>query len=333
MMDETKVPERFQRAVLLHLFRNLDPAPEPSIPLILGIHGPTGEGKTFQCRRVVEGIGARVFVVSGGELESPDAGAPAELIRRTYNEARAWRTADGTRLNPSLLLLNDIDAAIGDWGERVQYTVNRQNVLGELMHLADVPDMPDGRRAPRVPVIVTGNDFTKLYGPLIRLGRMSLFNWSPTLGEKADVVRGIYPELSSAKVDRLVRTFDGQPVAFFAHLRSMLYEDKLWSYIKTTGVSETFADLAQGRVARVRVQVEIDRLIRIGHELTRARSEIRDYLTEGNSNGRDQDIRQDQDPAPDGTHQGAGPHRASTGHYHAGAVAPTDHEGHREQVD
>lgn len=33
---------------------------------------------------------------------------------------------------------------------------------------------------PRVPIICTGNDFSTLYAPLIRDGRMEKFYWSPT---------------------------------------------------------------------------------------------------------------------------------------------------------
>ena len=38
----------------------------------------------------------------------------------------------------------------------------------------------------RVPIIVTGNDFSTLYAPLLRDGRMDKFLWEPTAEDKAE---------------------------------------------------------------------------------------------------------------------------------------------------
>jgi len=53
----------------------------------LGIHGRKGEGKTFQTELVFRRMGFEPVMISGGELESPDAGDPARLIRLRYREA------------------------------------------------------------------------------------------------------------------------------------------------------------------------------------------------------------------------------------------------------
>ena len=37
-----------------------------------------------------------------------------------------------------------------------------------------------GLQIPRVPIICTGNDFSTLYAPLIRDGRMEKYYWNPT---------------------------------------------------------------------------------------------------------------------------------------------------------
>ena len=63
--------------------------------------------------------------LSGAELESPNAGAPAARMRAAYLEAGGYAEA-GT---PAAVLLNDADAAIGSWGELTQYTVNTQNLI------------------------------------------------------------------------------------------------------------------------------------------------------------------------------------------------------------
>ena len=72
--------DRFRRVVLTHILKNLranrifDGIKEENPPLVLGIHGPSGDGKTFQTRHVLESNGIKVFSISGGELESADAG-------------------------------------------------------------------------------------------------------------------------------------------------------------------------------------------------------------------------------------------------------------------
>lgn len=63
-------------------------------------------------------------------------------------------------------------------------TVNNQIVVGTLMNLADNPTRVSiGQKwresdiTNRVPIIATGNDFSTLYAPLIRDGRMEKFYW------------------------------------------------------------------------------------------------------------------------------------------------------------
>lgn len=111
----------------------------------------------------------------------------------------------------SVLMINDIDAGLGRFGKIVkipvnlnlccspemilteflalcsgetQMTVNNQIVVGTLMNLADNPtrvsvgqDWREADTVNRVPLIVTGNDFSRLYAPLIREGRMEKFYW------------------------------------------------------------------------------------------------------------------------------------------------------------
>lgn len=42
---------------------------------------------------------------------------------------------------------------------------------------------------PRVPIICTGNDFSTLYAPLIRDGRMEKFYWNPTREDRIGACR------------------------------------------------------------------------------------------------------------------------------------------------
>jgi SpoVK/Ycf46/Vps4 family AAA+-type ATPase len=249
-MSSIYIPERFKKTILLHIFKNLWSAKIPSVPLILGIHGPSGWGKSFQCEHILNSIGAKVSVISGGQLESKDAGEPARLIRYTYKAAgdstKQKIATDGRTIIPptakiSVLLINDVDTGLGNWGDNVQKTINTQTVFGELMHLTDYPTIVENKETQRIPIILTGNDFTKLYSPLIRAGRMTSFVWSPNIEEKTDIVKSIFSELTKKECEYLVNTLESQinnricenklNIAFFSHLRSILYDDAIWNII------------------------------------------------------------------------------------------------------
>ncbi|MEO0886190.1 MAG: AAA family ATPase, partial [Cyanobacteria bacterium J06648_10] len=81
------ISPQFLNKLAVHITKNYLDLPQVKLPLILGIHGRKGEGKTFQCELVFERMGVEVVYISGGELESPDAGDPARLVRMRYREA------------------------------------------------------------------------------------------------------------------------------------------------------------------------------------------------------------------------------------------------------
>jgi hypothetical protein len=77
-----------------------------------------------------------------------------------------------------------------------QVTVNNQIVIGTLMNICDDPNRVsiganwrESDTIKRVPIIVTGNDFSTLYAPLIRDGRMEKFYWQP---QREDVVNIVW---------------------------------------------------------------------------------------------------------------------------------------------
>jgi hypothetical protein len=77
--------------------------------------------------------------------------------------------------------------------------VNNQMVSGTLMNLADNPNRVsvyqawrDQDHIQRVPIIVTGNDFSTLFAPLIRDGRMSKFFWEPDREDLMSILFQMY---------------------------------------------------------------------------------------------------------------------------------------------
>lgn len=231
----------FLDKIAVHITKNYLDLPGVRVPLILGIHGRKGEGKTFQCELIFERMGIEVVHVSGGELESPDAGDPARLIRLRYREAAELSRTRGTM---SVLMINDLDAGAGRFDAGTQYTVNTQLVNSTLMNIADnptnvqLPGSYDDKPLQRTPILVTGNDFATLYAPLVRDGRMEKFYWEPSRADRIGIVGGIFePDgLSQSQVEQLVDTFPDQAVDFYSALRSRIYDEQVRDFIHSIGI-------------------------------------------------------------------------------------------------
>lgn len=258
MKSDGFVPERFRRAVVLHVTKNLFSDASFQMPLILGIHGPSGDGKTYQCEHVLNEMGVKPFLISGGQLESGTAGDPAKLVRDTY--WGAGQSISKGECSAGAIIVNDVDTGLGDWGAKVQTTINTQTVYGELMHIVDFPTSVEGRATRRVPFILTGNDFTKLYEPLVRASRMTAFEWRPSVEEKANVVAAIFPELQPAESISLVREFQAESVAFFSSLRATLVDETLWTEIQQIGVSKIVSHMRTTQ-PKIRLVIKLEQLI------------------------------------------------------------------------
>jgi SpoVK/Ycf46/Vps4 family AAA+-type ATPase len=231
---------RFLERVALHLAKNFLRLPNLRPALILGIHGPKGEGKSFQCELVFRRMGIEPVYVSAGELESPDAGDPARLLRLRYREAAELIRVRGKMC---ALVIHDLDAGAGRMDGGTQYTVNTQLVNATLMNIADnptnvqLPGSYDLNPIRRVPIIATGNDFSTLYAPLVRDGRMDKFYWLPDREDRLGIVAQLLaPEgVSRHEVTHLVDRFPGQSIDFFAALRVRLYDRQILGFIQQVG--------------------------------------------------------------------------------------------------
>ncbi|MBI1242138.1 ribulose bisphosphate carboxylase small subunit [Umezakia ovalisporum] len=234
------IAPRFLDKLAVHITKNFLDLAGVRVPLILGIHGRKGEGKTFQCQLVFEKMGIEVTHISGGELESPDAGDPARLIRLRYRETAELIKVRGQMC---VLMINDLDAGAGRFDEGTQYTVNTQLVNATLMNIADnptdvqLPGSYDSTPLRRVPIIVTGNDFSTLYAPLVRDGRMEKFYWEPNRDDKVGIVGGIFAQdgLSQRELEQLVDTFPHQSIDFYSALRSRIYDEQVRDFIYQVG--------------------------------------------------------------------------------------------------
>ena len=274
--DGFYISKSFLDKVTLHVTKNFIKLPKIKIPVILGIWGGKGQGKTFQCDLVFKKLGISPIVMSAGELESGNAGEPAKLIRQRYREA-----SDIVKKGKlATLFINDLDAGAGRMGGTTQYTVNNQMVNATLMNIADnptnvqLPGVYQKEEIPRVPIIATGNDFSTLYAPLIRDGRMEKFYWSPTREDRIGVCSGIFREddVSEKDVTTLVDTFPGQSIDFFGALRARVYDDQVRKLIVEVGFENLGKRLVnptkeQGAVVFVKPEMKLPTLLTYGRML------------------------------------------------------------------
>ncbi len=210
------IPKRFQKQVNAHLLGNM--LHINNYPLILGIFGKPGMGKTYQIREYLKSIGVNVFSISSADLESERAGLPAKLIKEKYVHA----STSVAKKVPSVLVIDDIDTTVGEW-EQNTGTVNHQGILAFLMHIADNPYyIEDIGQVNRIPIFFTGNNFELLYEPLRRPGRMLKYEWEPTNAEIVDIISS-YLTLTNAKevAQNLINLNPKQPISYYVNLFSI----------------------------------------------------------------------------------------------------------------
>lgn len=220
MTTSPAIPDRFRAPVLQHLVLSYINIVEQ--PLILGIFGFPGEGKTFQLRTLLAQKSVETYSVNAADLESDRAGMPGKYVLEQYIKA-GHRISAGV---PAALLIDDVDTTVGEWSQNTG-TVNHQQVLAQLMHLADCPTFVEKiGTVRRVPVFVTGNDPAKLYAPLRRPGRMGFLYWKPTDAERLVILTSVFSGLLDPdEVARLMKAYEHRPVSFFAQVRGAVIRD------------------------------------------------------------------------------------------------------------
>ena len=197
----------------------------PITPLVLGIFGGKGEGKSFPLELVLKRLKAQAVIMSAGELEDEYAGRPAKLIRERYRKAADMSAARGV---VTCLVINDLDAGVGNFRE-TQNTVNSQMVVGTLMNLCDNPkrvsvgqDWQGKDIIRRVPIIITANDLNTIYAPMLRDGRMEKFHWKPTEEDRFNMVYTMFKDddVTPEEVQQVLDTFPNQGLDFFGALKA-----------------------------------------------------------------------------------------------------------------
>ena len=216
------IPATFSVEVSRHLIVHLSSTrTRQRPPLILAIQGRPGDGKTEMVTECCVRVGCNTFCMSGAALSGKHEGDARVLLLKLIADAR--RRAIATE-RPSVLIIDDIDRSIAALSKNTGHTVNSALLIGALHDLANqVHSASDDMPLSRVPVVMTGNDFSTLPETLTRPGRTRFFSWCPTWREKADMALPLFGARNEKERKRLrwlVWRYHrrGQPLAFFVQL-------------------------------------------------------------------------------------------------------------------
>ncbi|XP_020264705.1 ribulose bisphosphate carboxylase/oxygenase activase, chloroplastic isoform X1 [Asparagus officinalis] len=218
----------FLDKIACHMVKNyISHSLNVKVPLILGIWGGKGQGKTFQTELIFRAMGVEPVIMSAGELESEKAGEPGRLVRERYRTASQVIQNHGKM---SCLMINDLDAGLGRFDNPTRVSIGQKWRDSDVTH--------------RVPIIVTGNDFSTLYAPLIRDGRMEKFYWRPDREDIVNIVYQMYVKdgLSRNEVENIVDIFPNQALDFYGALRSRTYDQSILKWVHDIGGYEKLGE-------------------------------------------------------------------------------------------
>lgn len=168
------IPDRFRDRILVHATAVYS---IKGYPLMLAIQGAPGVGRVIELSKSLTAL----FVESeksATKFQGKHEGDGNRLIMAEYQ--RAIETARDPACASPAILIEDFDRSTAVQKEGVTYTVNSDLLNGFLMNLTDDVAMEFPDDPIRIPIFLTGNDFSLLYGPLKRHGRLDVFTWDPS---------------------------------------------------------------------------------------------------------------------------------------------------------
>ncbi len=208
------VPQRFEDTIICHiisLYLSQDAYYNP--PIYLAIKGDAGEGKTAQTIATCTQKGCFVIYISASVLSGSHENEAKEKLQKIYDYALQLRMK-----NLTAIVIDDFHKGIVNEDVNIKKTINTNILIGYMMNLAE------HNGSAHVPIILTANDLSNVYAPLLRNGRADLFLWKPSFDEKRDIVHHILSSFISEKdesaFNKFFKKYSNQNVAFFSQLKN-----------------------------------------------------------------------------------------------------------------
>jgi hypothetical protein len=213
------MPRRFYERVTSHVCQStvfVDRRP----PLMLGILGAPGTGKTENVERTCRKNQWAFEWIAGSDLSGPERAAPMEYFRRALQRCVAKQRENSA--DAAVLLIDDLDLTILSTKSTRIYTEHSQLLTSAFMSYCDKPLLYLQAAFP-IPIIMTMNSREGFHGALVREGRMRMWQWEPSPEETASMALEKLAALDGGVARRTVDTYKDQPIAFFGHLESELF--------------------------------------------------------------------------------------------------------------
>lgn len=225
--DSIIVPKRYAERIVGHVVANYLPDNHYfTPPLYLVIKGVPGEGKTLQALAACNQRGIMVKYMSASELSGEMEAASREAIKSLYMQALRLQE-QGYYI---CILLDDFHLGNSHIRGDSSHTVNAELLVGYMMNLAESSNQH------RVPILLTGNDFSNTYDALLRDGRADIFEWAPLRDEKMIIARSILQPFVSRReqrqLDDFIERYAEKSVAFFSQIRSDLRQEIVYKALE-----------------------------------------------------------------------------------------------------
>jgi AAA+ superfamily predicted ATPase len=208
------VPKRFLENVACHIIAPyLQEDKQYKPPIYLAIKGLPGQGKTAQSIATCTQKGGCVIYVSASTLSGSHENEAKEKLQRIYNKAIELRTKVLTTI-----IIDDFHKGILNEDENIKKTINSDILTGYMMNIAE------HNGSVHIPIILTANDLSQIYAPLLRAGRADVFLWEPKQEEKREIVFRIISSFlndkNEKKFNSFFRRYNNENIAFFAQLKN-----------------------------------------------------------------------------------------------------------------
>lgn len=216
------IPDRFRNVILKHLILNYSKNINSFSPaLLLAIQGAKGEGKSFMIKKICEYYSIDYIPISGAELCGNLEG---DSVKKLISEYESACIEAATNRKFYCIVIDDFHKSLAASNQdNINRTSNSETLIGRIMNLADNPYIHKNR----IPIILTGNNFTTIYAPLTRNSRMEIFDWVPNVEEKKKIVFNIfkqyYPQINFKVIEQLVNQYKDYYVAFFKSLAQEVF--------------------------------------------------------------------------------------------------------------
>lgn len=214
-----------ERVVQRHLFQlralaDTHPAP----PRMLVISGKPGTGKTVAATDAALRLNHAVLHLPASALASENEGGATAILDAYLNSGVKYSE---TFKMPVAIIADDLDLGIISAVAETGRTINSNLLVQRLQSFADTDECQayDGSR---IPMIVTGNDWSTTRPSLFRDGRATWYEHAPTPDEIADIALHLFKPRTAPErrlILKLARRYRKESVAFWTAVQGSLRND------------------------------------------------------------------------------------------------------------